>query len=371
MITHKTLYSKTSTGATQIWRLEQEASKYRAVSGQLNGQLVIHDWTICEGKNLGKANETTPENQCTKEVEALYKKKLKADYFEDIEDIDKVRFVAPMLAKNFNDYKEKLSYPLGIQCKFNGSRCVITKDGAFTRKGERYLTIQHITDGLKWVFDKYPDAVLDGELFNYDLREKLNELMSLVRRTVHITQEDLDNSKKMVRFYCYDGYNFGIGKEDGYAYRKAVIDKIFKNEYASGLVVKYVDTWVVNSEKELNERYNLLLEDKQEGGIIRVLNAPYENKRSKYLLKLKNVDDAEFTITGISEGSGNWAGKAKIVHLKEGFDATFKGTMEQAIECLKEKDKWIGKKVTICYNGKTAFGVPNFAQFEYSNAIKS
>ena len=37
---------------------------------------------------------------------------------------------------------------------------------------------------------------------------------------------------------------------------------------------------------------------------------------------------------------------------------------------LENKDKWINKKVTINYNGKTAYGVPQYAQFNYRNCLR-
>jgi DNA ligase-1 len=40
-------------------------------------------------------------------------------------------------------------------------------------------------------------------------------------------------------------------------------------------------------------------------------NAPYENKRSKTLLKRKPWMDEEFKVVAMKEGTGNWAGAAK------------------------------------------------------------
>lgn len=44
-------------------------------------------------------------------------------------------------------------------------RCVATKNGLFTRKGEKYISVPHIEEALKPFFDKHPESVLDGELF--------------------------------------------------------------------------------------------------------------------------------------------------------------------------------------------------------------
>lgn len=58
-----TLYKKTSTGATQIWKREIEGSHYRSISGQIDGAQVESGWTQAKAKNEGKANATTPEQQ--------------------------------------------------------------------------------------------------------------------------------------------------------------------------------------------------------------------------------------------------------------------------------------------------------------------
>jgi DNA ligase 1 len=374
------LYTKDSLNKTRIWFMEQEENKYRTISGIIDGEQVTSDWTVVSGKNIGRSNETTATDQATKEIEAKYKKQEKTGYFRKKEDIDKQKYISPMLAKNLNDYKDKIDYSqgyYGIQCKFNGVRCVATKNGLFSRTGEEFLSVPHITESLKKFFDENPEAVLDGELFNSELREELNLIIKLTRKTVKITQEDLDKSKEIIEYFIYDGFDCSkkeTHSDSDYIVRKQWIDDEVKK--LNSKHIKIVNTFVFSTVEDLERHYNNLIEQRHEGGIIRNLCSPYEFKRSKNLLKIKPENDAEFEITGISEGQGNWSGKAKIISLKSldktpyEFNATFKGSMEDAEECLKNKDNWIGKVVTIKYNGFTGLGVPNYAQFDYRNCIK-
>lgn len=377
-IKSKTLYSLDSSGNVRIWYMEQKLNEYRMISGIKDGALVYSDWTTVFGKNTGKKNQTSDEEQCKKEIEAKYKKKLKEDYFENESDIGKTRFIQPMLAHKLKDYDPieigLFSGCWGIQPKLNGSRCIITKDGAWTRKGEQYLTIPHITNSLAPFFLAFPNAVLDGELFNESLRQKLNELMSLVRKTKNIGQEELKKSKDIVQYHIYDGFGFdGLTQLDTYLIRYKWIKKnLLENQYANTSFIYEVPFEYLKDKFQLDSYYQDLIDDGHEGVILRNLNGTYEQKRSKNLLKHKPEDDCEVTIIDINEGKGNWAGTGKVLTVTGThgtYDCTFKGCYEDAVQFLEDKDYWIGKKVTIKYNGVTGKGTPNYAQFDYQNCL--
>ena len=376
-----TLFSRTSTGAVQQWTVQIDGNKFRVESGQTDGKKVLSEWTVCEPKNVGRANATTAEEQAVSEAQSKWDKKVKLGYTTDVSKIDSsTSFVEPMLAKDYEDYMHKMDWDEGVfvQNKYNGVRCVATFEGGEvvlkSRKGERWVSVPHINKDLEKFFNKYPEAVLDGELYNYELRQKLNELTSIVRKTKasHITPELLKKSEEMVRFYIYDGYDFGTAMDacNKYAYRKAWIDE---NLPKYSKYYRKVDTTLVHSQKELDEMYNKFLDDGEEGAIVRIPHSPYENKRSKYLTKYKPEDDAEAVIVDIIEGTGNWAGTAKTCTLEwngKKFDATFKGTFEQGVERLKNKKKWVGKEVTFLYTGLTGLGVPNYARIDPDNCFK-
>ena len=374
-----TLFSRTSTGAIQQWTVQIDGNKFRVESGQTDGKKVISEWTVCEPKNVGRANATTAEEQADSEAQAKWDKKVKLGYTTDVTKIDSsTSFVEPMLAKDFDDYRSKMDWKSGliVQNKYNGVRCVATYDGdrvvLKSRKGEEWISVPHINKDLEKFFEKYPDAVLDGELYNYDLRQKLNELTKLVRKTKNISDADLKKSEDMVRYYIYDGYDFGPATDVcvKYSSRKAKIDELLP-KYSK--YYRKVDDAVVYSQDELDKIYNKFLDDGEEGAIVRVPYAPYEHKRSKTLLKYKPENDDEATIIDIIEGTGNWAGTAKTCTLEwkgKKFDATFKGTYEQAVDRLKHKKDWIGKTVTFLYTGLTGLGVPNYARIDPDNCFK-
>jgi DNA ligase-1 len=368
------LYSRTSTGAIQQWQIKVYDNQYWSESGQVDGKIVISKPTAVKGKNTGKKNATTDEQQAEKDAQSKFDKQLKTGYFLDINEIDNLAYIQPTLAKSYKDRKN-VDLTLGLlQCKFNGGRCVARKIGLFTRTGEAIVSVPHIANALAPFFEGQPDtAFLDGELFNEELRQHLNEIMKLIRRNVHLTQEHFDRSEKLIKFYVYDGYGFnGVGKETPYIERKAAVDVVV----AATEYLEYVETIPVHTEEEMWEAYDVFIAKGHEGGIVRFEDKPYDHSRSEWLLKLKPTDDAEYEIVDVEDGTGNWSGIAKRIYCKTDdgriFKATFKGNMTDAKTFLDEKDKYIGKKYTFFYNGMTGKGegLPNYAQFDYANSVE-
>ncbi len=336
------LYSKDSSDNIRIWFMEQDGSRYRTISGVKDSpNLVESEYTVCEGKNVGKKNETSGECQATKEIEARYKKQLKTGYFKSIDDVGTFQYVEAMRAEKYKERIDKIDFSTqnwGLQCKFNGNRCIATKSGLTTRKGETWKSTPHIHEALIKFFEKWPDAVLDGELFNYELRQSLNELSKLVKKRVHITPEDLVRSKELVKFNVYDGWNFDdMDENTPYSKRKNWIDKNVVGKYD---YIEEVVTYPIKSKSELDKQYNIFLEDGQEGGILRDLDSGYEHRRSNNLLKIKQDEDDECIILSIMDGDGNWAGAATTATVKwkdKEFDCTFKGSYEVRAEIFKNK----------------------------------
>ena len=78
--------------------------------------------------------------------------------------------IKPMLAHKFNDSRVDWSKPVYIQPKLDGVRCVLTKDGGFSRTGKKFMNIAHIELSLMSFFKQNPDIILDGELYNHKLK---------------------------------------------------------------------------------------------------------------------------------------------------------------------------------------------------------
>ena len=122
----------------------------------------------------------------------------------------------PMLAQNVGDYSRIKSddWPLYVQPKLDGVRCLIQADRTYTgnnvvaysRTSKEWKNIDHILKELYPFFEKNPNVILDGELYNHDLKKDFEKIISLVRKTKP-TDEDRLESSEMVEFHCYDIIN--------------------------------------------------------------------------------------------------------------------------------------------------------------------
>lgn len=352
MIKYDTLYHIDENGNVRIWYMEQEGNKYRAVSGIENGKLVISEWKEVFGKNIGKANVTTDEQQARAEVLALYVKKIERKYHTSKDSISEgSKIIEPMLADKYKKWDKSWDFVFS-QPKLDGMRCIATDKGLFSRQGKPIVSVPHIERALAPVFAKYPDLILDGELYNHNLRDNFNELLSLARQTKP-TQEDWDAAEKMIEYHVYDNMD-----------NLDFVDREFNNfTLLTGLskTIKLVPTVQIYNHLALDEEYAELLAAGYEGQMVR-LNTKYENKRSKSLLKRKEFIDEEFEIIEILEGQGNWAGYAKSVmcQTKNGvvFSAGIKGNQEFTKELLHRRP--VPKTATIRYQNMTPDGSLRF-----------
>ncbi len=354
-----TIYKRTQTGATQEWTIEVVGNKYRTISGQTDGKKIFNEWTIVYGKNTGKLNETTDKEQTMKEAVAKRTKKLESGYFENIKHINKTQYFEPMLASKWEDSKDKITYPIFSQPKLDGIRCIVTSEGMFSRNGKPIISAPHIRRSLNFVFDAYPDLILDGELYADKFANDFNKIVSLVKKTKP-TEDDLFESQRNIQYWIYDipseNTNFG---ERCYA-----LDELFDAELES--FEKHcvlVETADCNNEDDVMALYEEYVDNGFEGQILRT-NGKYENKRSKFLLKHKSFIDEEYTIVDVCEGEGNKTNMVGYMTFKTAdgkpFKSNVKATFEESEEMFRNRKQLIGKQATIKYFNLTPDGIPRF-----------
>jgi DNA ligase-1 len=337
-----TLYSRSVNGKINTWFIEVQGNQFRTTSGFDDGIKTISEWTTCEVKSYCSAEE-----QAVKEATAMHRKKIEAGAFESIADIDNETFFEPMLAKDWHKEKAKIKYPIYSQPKLDGIRCIVRKNGMWSRNGKQIISAPHIYEAMKYLFIDNPDLTFDGELYADKLANDFNAICSLVKKTKP-TEEDLKESKDKIEYHIYD-----LPSHKGKFSERC---KALINTVLPSCCVKVV-TSIVNKEDEVLVLYENYVGNGYEGQMLR-LDLPYENKRSKSLLKHKSFVDSEFVIKGVIEGKGKLTGKVgKLVF--EGFDSAVNGSHEYLEQLFNDKTL-VGKKATVKYFDLTPAGEPRF-----------
>lgn len=352
------IYKRGSDGKLRTWQYEVSGDQYRTIAGIHGGNLVTSAWTTCFAKNAGKANYVNAYIQAVNEAEAAEKAKLKREYRRTVAELDNV-MKGPMLAAT---YKGGLTFPVYSQPKLDGIRALITKDGAFTRELQPHTNVGHITRALAPVFEKYPDVIFDGELYNHDLKDNFNRICQLVRKQT-VTEDQAADICNLVQFHVYDIADDKLS----FGQRRTLMGDLIGDTFARRQVIR-VETYEVGSQEDLDALNGAYTSQGYEGQMVR-LDAPYEfDTRSKHLLKRKEFDTAEFKILKIEEGEGNWAGYAKRVEFDIGdgriCGGGIRGDREEMRHLLV---RWNGglmtdkpTDVTIRYFGLTPDGIPRF-----------
>ena len=111
--------------------------------------------------------------------------------------------IKPMLAYKIGKKDIDFTESVFMQPKLDGIRCLISKDGAFTRTGKEIKNIQHIRRKLKPFFDTHKDHILDGELYNHKLKDDFEKIVSCVRKT-KLNTKSIAESQRLVQFHVSD-----------------------------------------------------------------------------------------------------------------------------------------------------------------------
>jgi DNA ligase-1 len=346
------LYKRAVNGKILEWEIEVNGACFRTISGYTDGLKVTSEWTCCEAKNVGKKNSTTAEEQALAEATAMHRKRMETGSFENISEIDTPIYFKPMLAHDYNDYKGKIKFPVYCQPKLDGVRCIVRADGMWSRNGKPIISAPHIFEALTPLFEANPDLILDGELYCDKGTAGFNTIISCVRKTKP-TASDISLSQQFIEYHVYDVPSSNSDFID----RVKSIDLIRFHDK-----IKVVNTYGITSEEYLDHYYSRFLEQGYEGQMIR-LNAPYENKRSKSLLKRKEFVDAEFKIKGVIEGNGNLTGKVGKLQFEingKPFESAVNGDWEYIEKLWHSREGLVGKTATVKYFELTEDGIPRF-----------
>ena len=267
----------------------------------------------------------------------------------------------PMLAYPVSNKPIDYNKPTFIQPKLDGVRCLIQYQNpggigfhgqviAYSRTGKEWKNINHILAELVPFFNKYPNAVLDGELYNHDFKNDFESIISMVRKTKP-TDEDRSISRENVQFHCYDTICNALDFKTR--------DDFIKKNLLQSYCIKHVDTQFIFSDKAAKKYHKINLKAGYEGSIVRT-NDLYQCKRSHNLRKLKDFHDTEALIVDWVEGKGKRIGTiGKFMGMdKDGhiFGMPVMDNFKYLQDNFKEMQGWVGKAATFTYFERTKAG---------------
>lgn len=342
------LYKVTSGGKDQQWSIStipnplgtgwDIVTEYGQVDGVIQEKVI----NIAKGKNIGRANETTAEEQADSEAQSKYLKQIDKGY-------SRVRGVEtksnrPMLAEKYPDFKDRVTFPCYVQPKLDGQRCIAAcKNGIITltsRGNKPITTMQHIIDELKTIM--VDGDVFDGELYAH--KNDFQNAMSFIKKK--------QDGSKSIKYHIYDIVSSG-DFTDRFVNNTVIIDKTY---------LKRVWTGTANNPEEIQNKHDEFVNDGYEGLMVRHSGCYYKKGgRSNQLLKVKSFDDAEFKVIDILPGDRSPT-HGKFVCLMTNTDTTFTATPDGPFELkeayLSNKHEFIGKMANVRYFGLTTSGVP-------------
>ena len=264
----------------------------------------------------------------------------------------------PMLAHPVSD--RPVDYDAGlvfIQPKLDGVRCLIQYDNstvtAYSRTGKEWKNIEHILFNLKPFFQLNPDVVLDGELYNHDLKDDFEKIISCVRKTKP-TAEHREESIRLVEFHCYD-----IIKPSPKYMRFSERNQWIRMNVPGNWCVKQVESTIIHNEVAARHENNSNLAMGYEGSILRT-NDIYQHKRSHSLRKFKQFHDAEAKIIGWVAGKGKRTGTiGKFMAIDDDgntFGMPVMDKQKYLEENFEKMQGWVGKIATFKYFERTKAG---------------
>ena len=260
--------------------------------------------------------------------------------------------IKPMLAHKVGNKDIDWSAKNFIQPKLDGVRCIFTKDGAYSRTGKEFKNLAHVKYDLTDFFRKYPDAILDGELYNHALKNDFEKIISLVRKQKP-TEDDRRDAQHLVQFHVYDTILDGVTYEDRY------------NWLTINLPICRTMTLIANTTvdtmAEAKMLHDIHLAQGYEGSMLRT-NGFYEQKRSYNLQKFKDFHDTEATITGYEEGKGKRQGTLGKFIMTDDEGNEFgcppgKGFTYKDLKLILDNiHDYIGQRATFTYFQRTQAG---------------
>jgi ATP-dependent DNA ligase len=311
-------------------------------SGETSKPITTEPYLV-EGKNTGKKNETSDEEQASLEFDSMCKKQRDKGYTEA--GVKSKVLSLPMLAQKFQDSSHRIEWPAFVQRKYNGMRCLYDGKKAWSRGGKDILAtvFKHLEFDTK-------GYITDGEIILKG-NPALQTTISAVKKYRPELSENLE-------YHIYDI----VDETLPFSARTNIVQDLVKA--ANNPFIIDVPTYTVETPQDVIVRQVQFVKEGFEGTIIRNKHGKYHiGQRSADLQKFKDFQDAEFKIVDVVEGGGSFS-ECAIFVCDNGkgilFNCVPEGTIELKKEYFKNRKKLIGQNLTIRFFEMTNDKIPQF-----------
>jgi DNA ligase-1 len=354
----ETLYKTRKDGKYQVMNLVCESfsdqlAEIRITHGIEYGKKQVDVQVVEHGKNVGRANETTPAEQALSETKSRYLRKLDEGYTTK----KTAPVFLPMLAKVYEP--KRIPAVACVQPKLDGIRAFVNGRRLLTRKRKdmSYLFSEWLTG-----FPEDTNIFIDGELYSTSL--SFQEMAGALRTNT------VDDRHDKIFFIVYDLFD---ASRPGLSYLDRFVTNPLLKQLNDQGVITTLDLYagdlfhiVSNPSHEfISSACSAAMEAGFEGVMVRDVERPYlAGKRSDGLLKCKVFLDSEFEcVDVIAPITGREEGTAIFVCRTESgttFNAPSCGTREYRRDLFNDRLAIIGKMITVKYQELTDGGTPRF-----------
>jgi len=365
------LFATTSTGKTKYWQghvctdgddfftyttycqnLGKIAPKIESshdlinLEGKSISKITQSAYVTITGKNIGRSNETTPEQQAVFEINSTFKTQKDKGYYE-IGETPLKDNVLPMLAYPLGDKIHTIDFPLTVQPKFDGVRCLSNGNKMWSRRGKDFDNkIVHHLLGVKC-----GNYIVDGELI---LPEgyALQDTVSACKKFGPLSSQLL--------YRIYDV----ICEDKCYTERYEICKQIVSDTNNPQVVLAPAHR--IDTHDEIYPLHETFVKEGWEGTMIRLHGHGYKvGQRTNQLLKLKDFLEEEFKVVNVIDGKGKFSGAAIFIcETPEGktFETSPIGTMEFRRELFVKRNELIGTYWTVRFQAYTKDKIPQFGR---------
>ena len=339
-----TLYKKTKTGAVQQCNISTVEGVIYVIWGAVGSSSVQEQKTVCFPRNIGRANETTAEQQAEKEARAKWEKKIKTGYVKNPSGESEIKL--PMKVKRYQGQEKNIIFPCYASPKLNGVngewRLINGELKLLSRGGEEYPVLEHERQAVLKTMETLTTDSLNVELYCHGMF--LEDITSAVKK-------HNENTHKIQSYLFELPTIFGSYK-----------DKVSMLNHASLLAPEIV---TLNGHEGIKNYHDLCVSEGYEGIVIRNARCRYKyGVRSSDVFKLKVAIDAEFQIVDFeTDKNGHpvltMLNPKGISERHQTFKVKPKGTDEQRKKIISEfKEEYLDQWYTVEFESWSKYGVP-------------